>query len=123
MFNNELPSFFSNEDITNYFAVDISNLFEFKTHETFEGETLKEYIESAGLLEDCLLEYNNLINQKLEYSKQLQKEFAENIEKMRDLNDQICVVKIEKKTFGKKYIKEEYDNQIEEDLLDLMEEE
>ena len=123
MFNNELPSFFSNEDITNYFAVDISNLFEFKTHETFEGETLKEYTESAGLLEDCLLEYNNLINQKLEYSKQLQKEFAENIEKMRDLNDQICVVKIEKKTFGKKYIKEEYDNQIEEDLLDLMEEE
>lgn len=123
MFNNELPSFFSNEDITNYFADDISNLFEFKTHETFEGETLKEFIESAGLLEDCLLEYNNLINQKLEYSKQLQKEFADNIEKMRDLNDQICVVKIEKKTFGKKYIKEEYDNQIEEDLLDLMEEE
>lgn len=123
MFNNELPSFFSNEDITNYFSDDISNLFEFKTHETFEGETLKEFIESAGLLEDCLLEYNNLINQKLEYSKQLQKEFADNIGKMRDLNDQICVVKIEKKTFGKKYIKEEYDNQIEESLLDLMEEE
>lgn len=122
MFNNQLPVFFDNPSISNYFADNITDLFDCKTHETFEGETLNLFISVASDLENSLLEYNNLINQKIDYGKHMKKEFADNIEKMRDLNSQICVAKVEKKSFGRSILEDQYDGQIDRETLSLLQE-
>ncbi|MGC3062231.1 hypothetical protein ACPTFZ_14235, partial [Enterococcus faecalis] len=67
MFKAELPIFFTVESTDQYFVDDVNNLFGYKTHESFEGESLKEFMYVSNTLEDRLLEFNNIINQKLSH--------------------------------------------------------
>lgn len=53
----------------------------------------------SNTLEDRLLEFNNIINQKLSHYNDLKKSFEKNNEQLRELNDQICVAKVEKENF------------------------
>lgn len=124
MFKAELPEFFKVEPIDQYFLDDVNKLFEYKTHESFEGESLKEFLDVSNILEDRILEFNNIINQKLAHYNKLKKIFEKNNEKLRELNDQICVAKVEKKTFGHKKLSETYqEGEIKTDIVDLLKEE
>ena len=124
MFKAELPKFFTVESTDQYFVDDVNKLFGYKTHESFEGESLKEFMDVSNTLEDRLLEFNNIINQKLSHYSDLKKSFEKNNEQLRELNDQICVAKVEKKTFGHKTLAETYgEGEIKPDLVDLIKKE
>lgn len=121
MFKAELPEFFTVKSITQYFVDDVNKLFGYKTHESFEGESLQEFMEVSNTLEDCLLEFKNIINHKLNHYNELKKSFEKNNEELRCLNDQICVAKVEKKTFGHKALEEIYsDGEIKPELVELI---
>lgn len=124
MFKAELPAFFANDSVDQYFVEDVNKLFSYKTHESFEGESLKEFLDVSDTLENRLLEFNNIINQKLAHYHSLKKTFETNNDQLRALNDQICIAKVEKKTFGHKTLNETYrEGEINPALVDLLKEE
>ena len=113
VFNQQLQDFFASQEISNYFDEDISNLFRFKTNETFKNTTLNKFIELSEKLENSLIAYSQKVSSKVDYQKKIYGEFEKNNEKMRELNEQICLIKIETKSF-KERLKEETGEVIED---------
>lgn len=112
VFDSELPLFFQNDAISNYFISSINELFEIKNGNYFEMEGLEGFIEVADALEDSILGFVNVEKQKVIYFESLKKKYSENNERLRELNDQLVVVKLEKKNFGKKESKAAIDPEL-----------
>lgn len=101
MFDVELPEFFKN-DISQFFLENLNDLTAVKNNDFFTTEALQGFIDVADQLENALLDFVNIDQQKVQLFNSLQKKHLDNNEQLRDLNDQLIVSKIENRSFGKK---------------------
>lgn len=99
VFNPVLPEIFV-EAIENFFSDDINKIFAFKTNESFKGTTLNKFMDDSAKLEDALLSYSDILLAKKNHLAKIKKEFEGNNEKMRDLNERICIRKVERSSFS-----------------------
>lgn len=101
MFDIQLPEFYQQNQMDNFFLTEINDLFDMKNNEYFSTDVLNEFIKFADDLENALLDYQTVQVQKVEYFNNLKKTFDENNDELRNLNDQLVVAKIQKRSFGK----------------------
>ncbi|EHZ0460492.1 hypothetical protein K5G30_002374 [Enterococcus faecalis] len=113
-FEAKVPDFYQNDAINSFFVPDLNTLLEFKTSEVFDAEGLEGFMKVSEELEDALLDFVNVERVKVEQLKNWKKEHTDNNEKLRDLNEQIMVAKIERRSFGKN-LEDEYDGVILKD--------
>ena len=114
MFDAELPEFFKN-DISQYFIENLNDLTSVKNNDFFTTEALQGFINVADQLENSLLDFVNIDQQKVQLFNNLQQSHGENNEELRNLNDQLIVSKIENRSFRKKG-KDDYNNVIIEGI-------
>lgn len=116
MFDLVLPQFYTENQAAEFFNEDIRELNSYKTADHFEPETLNKFVQVSDELEASLLEFTTAQNQKVTCFNNMKKQFHENNEILRSLNDQLVIAKIEKKSFGLKISNDEYDGVIIQDL-------
>lgn len=117
MFNKELPEFYRNDAMGEFFVENINDLFSFKNNDYFHMDALEEFIKVSDDLENSLLEFTNFTRQKVDYFERLRKKFEKNTETLRDLNEQHAVVKMQQSTFSS--IHEPAAVEVDEDALNL----
>lgn len=100
MFNVEIPEFFADNAISEFFVEDINKLFEVKNNDYFDMEVLEDFIKTSDKLENSLLEFVNFERQKVELLKRQKEEFQKNTNRLRELNEQLVIVKLEQTTFS-----------------------
>lgn len=116
MFDTNLPTFFD-QDMLSFFNGNIADLYKYKDNDHFTAEVLDEFIKITNELETVLLEYANVMGQKVKRYEDLENKFKENNDELRNINDQSLVVKISRKTFGESILKDQYSGVIDEELI------
>lgn len=112
MFRSELPVFYQNDSVSEYFVSNINDLFEIKNNDYFNAEALEGFINVTDDLENSLMSYVNVSRQKVDYFSKLKQGFEENNEELRNLNEQLAVAKVERRSFGKIVSNDEYNGEI-----------
>lgn len=112
MFEIELPTFYQEDKISDFFIPNINDLSAIKNNDYFNTDALEGFIKVADKLEDSLFKFVNIQQQKVAYFLALKKKYEENNEKLRELNDQLVIAKVQKRSFGKELNGNEYDDVI-----------
>lgn len=114
IFDSKLPDFYEGDAMSNYFISNINEINETKNTQYFEMDALQNYVDTTEKLENAIFAFVNIEKQKVNYFEDLKKEYLQNNERLRELNDQLVVVKMEKKNFGKEVTKVEFDPKTKE---------
>lgn len=100
MFDIELPEFFKNDAISDFFTDNLNEFIEMKTSEFFNSEALSDFVEAAEELENTIISFVNLQRQKVELFNNIKSKYEENNDLLRDLNSQVAAFKISDMGFG-----------------------
>lgn len=87
-----------------FFVPDINTFNLFKNAEYFEINALDSFMTVCEELENCLIDFSLIERQKISEYKKRMKQCEENNERLRDLNDQVIVAKINYRSFKKEDI-------------------
>lgn len=100
MFDVELPEFYQNNAINDFFTDDLNGFIEMKKSDYFNSNALSGFVEVAEEMENTIISFVNLQQQKVELFNKMKSKYEENNETLRDLNSQVAAFKISDMGFG-----------------------
>lgn len=120
MFDVELPDFFVNDAISDFFTDDLNGFIEMKSSSYFNSSSFNEFVELAEEMEDNIIGFVNSQKQKVELFNNTKNKFENNNDILRELNAQVAAFKISDLGFGFANSKEQEKTDVKNEFSNRM---
>lgn len=120
MFDVELPDFFVNDAISDFFTDDLNGFIEMKSSSYFNSSSFNEFVELAEEMEDNIIGFVNSQKQKVELFNNTKNKFENNNDILRELNAQVAAFKVGTKGFGYANSKEKEKTDVKNEFSNRM---
>lgn len=120
MFDVELPDFFVNDAISDFFTDDLNGFIEMKSSSYFNSSSFNEFVELAEEMEDNIIGFVNSQKQKVELFNNTKNKFEGNNDILRDLNAQVAAFKVGTEGFGYANSKEKEKTDVKNEFSNRM---